>query len=58
MASLNMLNVLSFEPVIYVIVAILSGEDVAPSWIVEWSTIDIPPMGNAFKVKAVGISTS
>ena len=48
----NMLDVLSTESGISV--AAFTGEDVAASWIVERSTIDITLLGNAFKSKAVG----
>ena len=51
-AGCNMLDVLSTESGISV--AIFTGENVAASWIVERSTIDIPLLGNAFKSKAVG----
>ena len=54
-ASLNVLNVLSSESEIDI--AVSSGEDIAAPWIVEWSTLDILPSGNAFKSKAVGIQT-
>ena len=51
-AGCNMLDVLSTESGISV--AAFTGEDVAASWIVERSTIDITLLGNAFKSKAVG----
>ena len=50
-----MLNVLSSESEVNI--AVSNGEDVAAPWIVEWSTLDIPPKGNAFKSKAVGVHT-